>query len=176
MGDALASLLEFERFARAYEADAFAAGYQYVDRNAVELAAWGYNSMGAIILHDTDYREVALQQKLDLIVRHLLSLLKYIARRYNTKVEVLLTAAEIEHTLGNKSEAQSLFNQAADLYHRQGLESSPDAHGISLHLSRLQEIFGGTPRKSGVTSLQTSRKRASSGKRVRRSSKEGKRK
>jgi hypothetical protein len=118
--------------------------------------------MGAIILHDTDYREVAWKQKLDLIVRHLLSLLKYIARRYNTKVEVLLTSAEIKHALGNKSEAQSLFNQAADLYHRQGLESSPDAHGISLHLSRLQEIFGGTPRKSGTAPRRTSRKKTPS--------------
>lgn len=121
--------------------------------------------MGAIILHDTDHLDVIWKPKLDLVVSHLLSLLKYIARRYNTKVEMLLTVAEIKHALGNQNEAQSLFNQAADLYHRQGLALSPDAKGISLHLERLQETFGGAQRKSGTAPRRTSRKKTPSRKR-----------
>ena len=165
IGNASEAELEFERFAHAYEADAFVAGYQEVDRNAVELAAWGYMSAGAIILHDLGFTETALQQKLGLIVRRLLGLLKYIPRRYTTKVEGLLTAAEMYLALGDKREARSLFDQADGLYHRQQLGSPAGTDGISRHVARLQETVGGTKRKPGSAPRRSSRKKRATEKR-----------
>jgi hypothetical protein len=165
VGDASGALLEFERYAHAYEADAFLTGYREVDRNAVELAVWGYISMGSIILHGLDYSEAALQQKLHLVARRLLELLTYIARRYTTKVEGLLTAAEMYLALNDKSEARSLFEQAAGLYYRQQIGFLAGTDGISRHLVRLQETFGGTKHKPGPAPRRKARKKRTVGKR-----------
>jgi hypothetical protein len=164
-GNASEALLEFERYARAYQTDAFVAGYREVERSSVELAAWGYISVGAIILHDLGYSEPALQQKLSLVARHLLDLLKYIARRYTTQVEGLLTATEIHLALGDKSEAQALFERADDLYHRQRLGSPAGTDGISRHLERLRVTLGKTKRKPRSTSGRNPRKNRTAGKR-----------
>jgi hypothetical protein len=76
----------------------------------------------------------------------MLKSLQPIARRYVTKVEVLLTASEIFSVLGNSKEALSLFNQADTLSHQQ-LTKTLGTDAVALHLDRVRKELGLPQRK-----------------------------
>jgi tetratricopeptide (TPR) repeat protein len=147
VGEIQEAIIEFERLARAYESLAFTPGYGVVDRDYVELAAQALNALGNTILHHADSSSEQMQQKLRQVDRRLLEFMQYIARRYVTKVEILLTCAEISHTLGDTREALRLLEQADALYLRQHLDSAYVSGGVTLHLTRLKQTFGVAGRK-----------------------------
>lgn len=142
VGNIPEALTEFERLADVYEREILSSGYGNVDRNYAELAAWSLNMMGEMLLHDTDRRSEFIRQKLGMVARRLLSMVKYLARRYDSKVQMLLTAAEIHHVLGDNAESLSLFEQADTLFHQKHLGSLVVPDGLSLHLARVRETLG----------------------------------
>lgn len=144
LDQAAEAVAEFGRVARVYEASAFLPGTGTVDRAYAELAAQALNVMGRTILHHADPRDETWQYKLRQIVDRIRELLPYLSRRYESKVEVLLTSAEILHVLKKHSEARSLFEQADTLYHQKHLGAGQAHQGVTQHLARLKHIFGQT--------------------------------
>lgn len=158
VGEIQEAIVEFERLARAYGSLAFTPGYNSVDRDYVELAAQALNALGNTILHHADRSSEQMQQKLRQVDRRLLELIQHIARRYVTKVEVLLTCAEISRVLGDTREGQRLLEQADALYLRQHLGSVSISDGVTLHLTRLKQIFGVAEQKRTSRPRTTGRK------------------
>ncbi len=100
IGEGQEAMTEFERLARTYEAMAFSPGYGGVDRNYAELAAQAYNALAQTILHHADPSLEQMQSRLRQVTRRLLDIIRQVARRYETRVEVLLTCAEAFYELG----------------------------------------------------------------------------
>lgn len=157
-GEIQEAIVEFERLARAYESLAFTPGYSSVDREYVELAAQALNALGSTILHHADRGSELMQQKLCQVARRLLELIQHIARRHVTKVEVVLTCAEISQVLGDTREGKRLLEQADVLYLQQRLGSVFISDGVTLHLTRLKHIFGVAEQKRTTRTRTTGRK------------------
>lgn len=140
------AIIELERLAQSYEKVAFTFHYGGVDRDYAELAAQALNSVGRIILYHADPSTEQMQQKLRRTVDRMLRAIQPIARRYTTKTEVLLTAAEIFFAMGNANEALSLFRQADTIYHDQ-LETATRTDAVGLHLDRVRKELGQPEKK-----------------------------
>jgi tetratricopeptide (TPR) repeat protein len=147
IGEGKEAVIEFERLARTYEAMALSPGYGGMDRNYAELAAQTYNAVAQTILHHADPSSEQMRSRLHQVTRRLLDIIKDVARRYETKVEVLLTCAEAFYALGDTGEALSLFDQAETLYLQRHLGEVSANQGVTLHLTRLRQIFDVTQRK-----------------------------
>jgi tetratricopeptide (TPR) repeat protein len=159
IGEDQEAMAEFERLARTYEAAAFSPGYGGVDRDYAELAAQAYNALAQTILHHADPGTEEMQSRLRQVTRRLLDIIRHIARRYETKVEVLLTCAEAFQALGDTSEALSLFDQAETLYLQRHLDEASVSQGAMFHLTRLRQAFGVAQRKRKARSRAAGRKK-----------------
>ena len=74
------------------------------------------------------------------VASRLLAMNKLIKKRYETKVTLLLTAAELLHALGETHEALTLFEQADTFYQQQLaiMEGWPAIEPITSHLQRVK--------------------------------------
>lgn len=154
VGNIPEALTECERLARTYETMTLRFGYGNVDRNYAELAAWAWKMTGDMLMHTTDDQQSDITtQKLSMVADRLLSLVTYLARRYDSKAHMLLTISEIKHVLGDIDESIVLFKQADTVYVQKHLGSTArSGDGLSLQRTRLSETLGLSLQKNRTSS------------------------
>ncbi|HET8851958.1 MAG TPA: hypothetical protein VFN02_05485, partial [Ktedonobacteraceae bacterium] len=133
------AMVQMDRAARACEAVAVHPIYGK-NLNEAELAAQALIALGHTALYATDLDEVHRQRTMRQVASRLLAMNKLIKKRYETKVTLLLTAAELLHALGETHEAMTLLEQADTFYQQQLaiMEGWPTIEPITSHLQRVK--------------------------------------
>ncbi len=133
------AMAQMDRAARACEAVAVHPIYGK-NLNEAELAAQALIALGHTALYATDLDEVHRQRTLRQVASRLLAMNRLIKKRYETKVTLLLTAAELLHALGEAREAMTLLEQADTFYQQQLaiMEGWSTIEPITGHLQRVK--------------------------------------
>ena len=133
------AMAQMDRAARACEAVAVHPIYGK-NLNEAELAAQALIALGHTALYATDLDEVHRQRTLRQVASRLLAMNRLIKKRYETKVTLLLTAAELLHALGEVREAMTLLEQADTFYQQQLaiMEGWSTIEPITGHLQRVK--------------------------------------
>ena len=134
------AMAQMDRAARACEAVAVHPIYGK-NLNEAELAAQALIALGHTVLYATDLDKAVRQRTMRQTVERLLAMNRLIKKRYETKVTLLLTAAELLHALGETHEAMTLLEQADTFYQQQLaiMEGWPSIEPITSHLQRVKE-------------------------------------
>ena len=108
--------------------------------NEAELAAQALIALGHTVLYAADLDEAVRRRTMHQVASRLLAMNKLIKKRYETKVTLLLTAAELLHALGETHEAMTLLEQADTFYQQQlaGMRGWPTIEPITSHLHRVK--------------------------------------
>ncbi len=133
------AMAQMDRAARACEAVAVHPIYGK-NLNEAELAAQALIALGHTALYAADLDEAVRRRTMRQTVERLLAMNKLIKKRYETKVTLLLTAAELLHALGETHEATTLLEQADTFYQQQLaiMEGWPTIEPITQHLHRVK--------------------------------------
>ncbi len=133
------AMTQMDRAARACEAVAVHPIYSK-NLNEAELAAQALIALGHTALYAADLDEAVRRPTMRQTVERLLAMNQLIKKRYETKVTLLLTAAELLHALGETHEAMTLLEQADTFYQQQLaiMEGWPTIEPITQHLHRIK--------------------------------------
>ena len=142
------AMAQMDRAARACEAVAVHPIYGK-NLNEAELAAQALIALGQTVLYATDLDEAVRRRRLRQTALRLLAMNRLIKKRYETKVTLLLTAAELLHALGETHEAQSSLDQADTFYQQQLaiMAGWPTIEPITTQLQRVKAIIGKAQRE-----------------------------
>ena len=137
------AIAHMERAARACEGVAVHPVYGK-NLNEAELAAQALIALGHTALYATDLDEAVRWRTLRQTVERGLTINRLIKKRYETKVTLLLTVAELLHALGETHEAKTLLEQADTFYQQQlaSMEGWPAIEPITGHLQRVKATLG----------------------------------
>ncbi len=133
------AMAHMDRAARACEAVAVHPIYGK-NLNEAELAAQALIALGHTAPYATDLDEAVRRRTMRQTVERLLAMNRLIKKRYETKVTLLLTAAELLHALGETKEAMTLLEQADTFYQQQLtiMEGWSTIEPITQHLQRVK--------------------------------------
>ncbi len=133
------AMAHMDRAAHACEAVALHPMYGK-NLNEAELAAQALIALGHMALYAIDLDEAVRRRTMRQTVERLLAMNRLIKKRYETKVTLLLTAAELLHALGETHEAMTLLEQADTFYQQQLAEMRgwPTIEPITQHLQRIK--------------------------------------
>jgi hypothetical protein len=133
------AMAHMNRAARACEAVAVHPIYGK-NLNEAELAAQALIALGHTALYAADLDEAVRRRTMRQVASRLLAMNRLIKKRYETKVTLLLTAAELLHALSETHEALSLLEQADTFYQQQlaAMRGWPTIEPITQHLQRVK--------------------------------------
>ncbi len=143
------AIAQMERAARACEAAATVHPLYGKDVNEAELAAHALIALGRTVLLAPDLDPVYRQRTLRQTALRLLAMNKLVKKRYETKVTLLLTTAELWDALGETREAQFYLDQADTFYQQQLaiMAGWPTIEPITTQLQRVKAIIGKAQRE-----------------------------